>query len=234
MTTPTAGATTATRFMVDGKEFGGGPVTLSMGRAAGAVFTADPERVARLLPSPLLHPVRWFNRRALVLVAAGDHEAISIGGLPPVRSSEISAAVMVTHGRSGALPVLPTVGALLPLVGGAFDRRYRMGLFNFGGFTTNRVAAEVERLLFSMPMQVAPVREERSPGRLRFTATDPAGAPILDLDVEVGGRESPADASAYDYFVADSHLVRRTSRQTGSQAVRLGASAARLQLGFFT
>ena len=230
MTTATTGGRPATRFVVDGTEYGGGPATLSFGRLAGAVFTADPAAVGRLLPSPLLHPVRWFNGRAVVIVAAGD-TVMRIGALPPFRVAEVDCAAMVTYGPSRPVPVLPVAGALLPLVGGAVDRRYRAGLWPLAGISTNRVAAEVSRLLFGLPKQVASVREDRSPDRLRFTATDPSGALILDLEVPAGGRASPVDQVGYDYFVAGSALVRSTNHDTGSQAVQLGGSRARLRLG---
>jgi hypothetical protein len=230
MTAAATGGRPATRFLVDGKAYGGGRLTHSLDGLAIAVFTADPGEVARLLPSPLLHPVRWFNGRAVVAVA-GEDVVTTIGALPPIRYADILVAAMVTYGRSPALPVLPVAGALLPLVGGAVDRRYRMGICNVAGVTTNRVAAEVLRLLFGVAVPVAAVREDRSPDRMRFASTDPGGAQILSLEVPAGGRATPIDQIDYDYFVAGSHLVRLPFPTSGSQAVRLGGASARLHLG---
>jgi hypothetical protein len=230
MTTATSGGRPATRFLVDGTEYGGGPATFCFDGMAVAVCTADPEEVRRLLPSPLLHPVRWFNGRAVVIVAASG-QVMTIGEMPPVRFAEVSMAALVTYGRSRAVPVLPVAGALLPFLGGALDRRYRTGMHSLPGATTNRVAAEVIRLLFGLPEQVAAVREDRSPDRLRFTATDPDGALILDLEVPAGGRVTPVDQDGCDYFVAGAHLIRSPYSQTGPQAFRLGGSKARLRLG---
>lgn len=230
MAAATTGGRPATRFLVDGTEYGGGPATQAFDRVAVVVCTADPLEVARLLPSPLLHPVRWINGRAIVAIAAGD-QVMTIGALPPLRVAEVDYAALVTYGPAGAFPVLPLAGALLPLVGGAIDRRYRMGVCPLAGISTNRAAAEISRLMFSLPKQVAAVREDRSSDRLRFTATDPGGGQILDLEVPAGGRATPVDPVGYDYFVAGSHLIRSQYSQTGSQAVRLGGSTARLRLG---
>ena len=113
MTTATTGNGPATSFLVDGTEYGGGPATFCYDRLAVAAFTADPVAVARLLPSPLLHPVGWFNGRAVVIVAAGG-QVMTIGEMPPVRYAEVSMAAFVTYGRSRAVPVLPVAGALAP------------------------------------------------------------------------------------------------------------------------
>lgn len=230
MAMATSGGRPATRFLVDGTEYGGGPLTHALDGLAIAVFTADPGEVARLLPSPLLHPVRWFNGRAVVAVA-GEDVVTTIGELPPIRYANMLVAAMVTYGRSRAVPVLPVAGALLPLVGGAVDRRYRMGICNVAGVTTNRVAAEVLRLLFGVAVPVAAVREDRAPDRMCFAATEPGGAQILTLEVPAGGRATPIDQIDYDYFVAGSHLVRLPFPTSGSQAVRLGGTSARLHLG---
>ena len=71
---------------------------------AQVLLTAEPGEVARLLPSPLLHPVRWFTGRAVVAVA-GEDIVMTIGELPPIRYANILVTAMVTFGRSPAVPM---------------------------------------------------------------------------------------------------------------------------------
>lgn len=215
--------------MVDGQEFGGGLLISAFGQQAAAWFTADAGQVARWLPSPHLHPVRWFDGRALLMVDAGDW-VTTIGALPPVRFAAINVAAMVTCGRSRGVPVLP-LAALLPLVGGVMDRRYRSGTCYLDSLVTNRAAAEINRALFGAPGSVASVREDRAAGRLRFTATDRTGADILSLDVAAAGRAKPSHQAVSTCVVADTHLIRLPERISGQQTMHLGPRSARLRLG---
>lgn len=73
----------AVQFAIDGQGFGG-PATFSFDRLAGLVCTADADDVARLLPSPLLHPVRWFTGRAGAAAGRSARAAGRRCGRPPV------------------------------------------------------------------------------------------------------------------------------------------------------
>lgn len=216
---------------MDGTEFGGAPATFTCDRYALAFFTADAGEVARRLPSPRLHPLRWFDGRAAMFVSALD-VTIRIGELPPIRAAEMNVAAMVTYGRSRPLPVIPLLGVVKPpLVGGPVNNRYHPGQVYLAAFGTNRIDAEINRLLFGAPGSVRPIRQDRSPDRWRFTATDGDGTEILSLEVPAGGRAIPVDQVVHTYLVRGPTLLRLPEHETGAEALCLGRPAARLGLG---
>ena len=99
--------------------------------------------MARRLPSPDLHPLRWWNGRAALLIDAWDC-TLTVGDLPPLRHGSLSLAAMVNSGRAAAPPMLPLMGAL--------GRRYGFGQYVLGWIVTNRVVGELYRVLFGEPV----------------------------------------------------------------------------------
>lgn len=88
----------ATRFLVDGEEYGGGRFTSAFDRFAIALFTADAAAVTARLPSRELHPLRWFNGRTLLWMDAWDR-TLTVGDLPPVRYGQVYLLSLVNYWR---------------------------------------------------------------------------------------------------------------------------------------
>jgi hypothetical protein len=230
MTAADNGTASATTFIGDGEEHGGGIFTSTFDQYVAAMFTADADALTRLLPSRDLHPLRWFNGRAVLMVDAYDR-TLRIGDLPPVRHGAFYLLAWVTLGRSAAPPVLPLAGQMLPVIGDALGRRYGCGAFLLASIVTNRVAAEIGRVLLGEPAALGEVRMERRPGALRYTAIDPGGG-ILTLAVPVGGRTRPIDSGTNCVYSArGGDLLRQSLHNAMHQSMRLGRSSARLDLG---
>ncbi len=96
---------------------------------------------------------------------------------------------------------------------------------------TNRVAAEMGRVLLGAPSALGAIRQERRRDALRVTATDADGE-ALSLDVHTGGRTQPVDMLGFAYSARGADLLRQSNQAVASrQSMRLGRSSARLDLG---
>lgn len=85
------------------------PVGARRSPALFAAFTIDPEAATAILPGQELHPARIL-RRGVLVVTVVDYLDTPIG-----RYVEFCIGVMVTRGRSAAMPLLPML--LQPLFG---------------------------------------------------------------------------------------------------------------------
>lgn len=213
---------TGLEFLVDGVAYQAGEVTVTYSRYVRGMFTADPGQVRRRLPSPRLHPVRWVNGRALVTVEACAWQ-MTIGALPPFNYADMFFGALATHGDRAAPP-------LLPLLGGRAETRYGLGACYLVTATSNRVAGELYRLLFGAAPTVVSIRHDRSADLLGYTAAD-GDRLVASLRVPVTGRLKPSDGQVAAYSSWDGALVRRTLRDQGRAAMRLGSRGARLRLG---
>lgn len=230
MSAAVEGTGTATRFVVDGIPFGGGPAVYSYSPYVELVLTADAEQVARRLPSRHLHPMLWFNGRALVIVSAADC-VLRVGDVPPFRFGGVYLVAMATYGSVTAPPVLPLAGQGLPLIGDIVDRRYRPGVVFLASVVTNRVAAEIPRLWFGVPALVGAIRHQRAADRHCVTATDPTGAAIIGVEAATGGRATSVEQVGRTYHGHGPALVAQSERLEGRLSMRWGAKSGQLRLG---
>jgi hypothetical protein len=152
---------------------------------AGVFLSVDYELVRALLPSRRLHPVRWTPGRSLIQIEAMDWQW-RLGSLPPVRCVDVGVDAVVSYGREPAPPVLPILTESLPL-----GHRYGVGMHFLGRATTNRVSQQIFSGLLGVETVLADVREERGPGRSRFTVTD-GDRLVFDIDVNVDPAVRPA------------------------------------------
>ena len=120
------------------------------------------------------------------------------------------------------------------MVGDAVARRFGGGAVvqnhMLASIVTDRVAAEMGRVLLGEPSALGEIRQERRRRALRVTATDAAGE-TLSLEVHTGGRTQPFDGLGFAYSGRDADLLRQSNHAVGRLSMRLGRSSARLDLG---
>jgi hypothetical protein len=212
-------------FAVDGQRVDAGPLAWSWRDAVGGMFTADAGPVGALLPSPQLHPLRVSRRRTVVTVGGAEVQW-RLAGLPPFRSLDVQVIAMVTGGDRPAAPLLPMVGLML-------DR----GWASFGaGFvplmvtTSNRVAAELYRVLLGWPAVVADVTKEHLPGHTRYVSSRDATV-LVDVLARSGMPASSFTEAQPLYGVRDGRLFRATLSGRGSGGDTTGRDAAVVAVG---
>ena len=212
-------------FRVDGQRVDAGPLAWSWRDAVGGMFTADAGPVGALLPSPQLHPLRVSRRRTVVTVGGAEVQW-RLAGLPPFRSLDVQVIAMVTGGDRPAPPMLPMVGLML-------DR----GWASFGaGFvpllvmTSNRVAAELYRLLLGWPAVVADVTREHLPGHTRYLSSR-EGTVLVDVLARSGMPASSFTEAQPLYGVRDGRLFRATLSGRGLGGDTTGRAAAFVVVG---
>lgn len=222
MTTVGGSTRVGLEFLVDGVAYGGREVAMTYSRYVRGMFTADPVRVKRRLPSPRLHPVRWLNGRALVSLEACVWQ-MTVGSLPTFAYADMFFGALVTHGDRPAPP-------LVPMLGGRAEAHYGLGSCYLFTATSNRVAAELYRLLCGAVPAVVSIHHDRAPDLLGFTAAD-GDRQIASFSVPVTGRLKPADTSLSAYSSWDGAPVQWTLHDKGRDAMRIGSHGARLRLG---
>lgn len=193
-------------------------------RWAGGAFTADYGQVQGLLPSPPLHPVRVSRKRALVC-ASGAYIPTVGDEAPFFGFGEVAVMAFVTCGEKPAPPLVPGLSR-------SAMHRYGFGFFPLAMLVTNRVAAELYRLLLGIPAHVADVRVEQRLDRERFVCED-NGRLVCDLTVRSDGRPSAGRPGARDWFYAAEHsdVYRVAVGASGVSRSRLGAGAASVIVG---
>lgn len=212
-------------FAVDGQRVDAGPLSWSWREAVGGMVTADALAVAEFLPSAQLHPLRVSRRRTVVTVGGAEVQW-RLAGLPPFRSLDVQVIAMVTGGDRPAAPLLPMVGLML-------DR----GWASFGaGFvplllmTSNRVAAELYRLLLGWPAVVADVTREHLPGHTRYLSSR-NGTVMVDVLARSGMPASSFTEAQPLYGVRDGRLFRATLSGRGWGGDTTGRAAAVVAVG---
>jgi hypothetical protein len=193
-------------------------------RWAGGAFTTDYEELRRLLPSPPLYPVRVSRNRALV--CAWGAYVPSVGHEPPFLGfGEVAVMAFVTCGEKPAPPLVPGLGR------GAM-RRYGFGFFPVATVVTNRVAAELYRVLLGIPAMVADVRVEQRIDRERFVC-EAEGRLVWGLTVLSDGRPSAGDPGAEDWFYAveGGEVYRVPVGGSGISRSRFGGTSASVVVG---
>ena len=193
-------------------------------RWAGGAFTTDYWQLRRMLPSPPLHPVRVSRNRALACargayVSAAGHEP------PCVGFGEVALMAFVTRGEKPAPPLVPGLGRRAM-------QRYGFGFFPIMTVVTNRVAAELYRILLGIPAEVADVRVEQRLDHERFVCRSD-GRLVWDLTVRSDGRPSAGDPGFEDWFYAveDGDLYRVPVGGSGISRSRYGGKAASVVVG---
>jgi hypothetical protein len=192
-------------------------------RWAGGAFTADYGLLRRLVPSPV-HPVRVSRNRGLVCVW-GAHVSAA-GGKPPFFGfGEVAVDVFVTCGLRPAPPIVPGLGRRA-------GQHYGFGVYPLMKAVTNRVAAELYRILLGVPAAVADVRIEQRLDHERFVC-EVDGRPVVDLTVRSDGRPGAGDQGAQSWFytVEGGEVYRLAIGESGISRSRFGRTAASLGVG---
>lgn len=193
-------------------------------RWAGAAFTADYELLRRLLPSPPLYPVRVSRNRGLV--CAWGAYVPAMGDRPPFLGfGEVALKAFVTCGENPAPPLVPGLGRWAM-------QRYGFGVYPLMTVVTNRVAAELYRILLGIPAAVADVRVEQRADRERFVC-EGDGRLVWDLIVSSDGRTGAGDPGAEEWFytVENGEAYRLPVGGSGVSRSRFGRKGATLVLG---
>jgi len=221
----TSSRTFSSSFRVDGQRVDAGRLAWLWGDAVGGMFTADALAVSELLPSRQLHPLRVSRRRTVVTVGGAGVEW-RLAGLPTFHSLDVQVIAMVTGGDRPAAPLLPVVGLML-------DR----GWASFGaGFvpllvmTSNRVAAELYRVLLGWPAVVTDVTREHLPGHTRYLSSRD-GKVLVDVLARSGMPASSFAEAQPLYGVRDGRLFRSTLSGRGLGGDTTGRAAAVVSVG---
>jgi hypothetical protein len=188
-----------------------------------SIHLASYDAVRDVLPTSNLHPVRWFDGRAVVMIAAMRYREVSLShadGTPDLLApyGEVGVAALVTRKPSPrGLPLLsPT-------------------MHDVGGFildlpVTTAEACELGRKSFGLPKFVADMdfREEPTMRQVTIFEDD---AEILTLRVRPGGRVSTDHAPVIMYSASGGDLIETTIRFSGHRQIGLGSRAGRLAPG---
>ena len=193
-------------------------------RWAGGALTADYGLLRRLLPSPPLYPVRVSRNRALVCAwGAYVHAA---GNQPPFFGfGEVALRAFVTFGERPAPPLVPGLGRWA-------TQRYGFGTYPLMTVVTNRVAAELYRILLGVPAAVADVRVEQHTDEERFVC-ECDGRLVWDLTVRSDGRPSAGDPGVEEWFytVEGGEVYRVPIGGSGVSRSRFGGKASSVVVG---
>lgn len=210
---------------VDGTRYGEGEFRRDVDRFVAAAFTADAAAVGRLLPTPILQPLRVSPRRAVVFVYGATY-TWRMGSLPEFRSGEVAFLALVTRGPSWSPPLVPFLGNR----SARLAERYGVGSAFLEVGTTNRVAREVYRRAFGLPAFLADVRNDQRPGSDRFRCTE-GGRMVIDLTVHADVRPRQITDRTWVYGSRDGAITGFPNTDSGSVRRRFAPGAARLDLG---
>jgi hypothetical protein len=192
------------------------PIAFHRSDGFGMIASADLERVAGLLPTDELHPVRVGGNRAAVFVGAYRHHeasAMMAGGATRLARpyGEVFVAAIVT--RRPAPPVLPLVA----------PRLFGLGQFVLFLPVTSRLAMDAGRL-WNLPKFVADMDfvdddEERS------VVLAEGGREILKLRVRAAGRVAVDRDRSVIYCERNGSLLELPARNQ-LHRMEIGRSAA--------
>ena len=187
-----------------------------------AIFGADLEGIATMLPSDAIHPVRLDGQRAAVIVAAFRHHepmaTMADGETRVARPyGEVMVAALVT--RRPAPPVLPLLAM----------STFRVGAFVLHLPVTSRLAMDGGRL-WSYPKFVADMDFAVGPDRQSVTVGT-GGRRLLSLTVRPGGRPAIDRSPAVLYSEHEGSLVEMAMPTVELHEMRIGRRGAELELG---
>ena len=188
-----------------------------------SIHSASYGAVGAQLPSADLYPVRWFDGRAVVMVAAFRYREISLShgdGTPGLMApyGEVMVAALVTRepARAG-LPLLT-------------PSRSGVGAFVFDLPVTTAEACVLGRDLFGLPKFVADM-EFRELTETRQVTVSEQDREILTLTVRPRGPVLMDRAPVTLYSVLDGQLQETTAPFHGHRQYVLGPHAGGLSLG---
>jgi hypothetical protein len=208
-------------FSVGGRQLVGDPLTVEVQRGCSAMFSCDADGATHLLPSPLLHPLRWTPRRSMVLVLGGVYE-VRCGSLPPFRAGEMLVAAFVTYGTTPGPPLLPLAGSLQPE-----PNRWGAGAGILTLAVSNPFRREQFRTVFGWPSRLADIRYEQRSGYDQVTC-ERDGRLLLGLRVRTGDTPKPSTGGPCLYGIRDNRLLLWSETESSLAASRIGRAAAQL------
>jgi hypothetical protein len=198
------------------------PVMFQRSDGFAAIFGAELERVAAILPSDAIHPVRLDRDRAAVIVAAyRHHEPMATMASGETRVArpygELMVAALVTP--RPAPPVLPLLAT----------STFRVGGFVLHLPVTSRLAMDAGRL-WNYPKFVADMDFTIDPDG-RSVTVGTGGHRVLTLAVRPRGRPTVDRSPTVLYSERDGTLLELAMPTVQLHQVRLGQRAAELELG---
>ena len=184
---------------------------------------ASYDAVRDVLPSSDLYPVRWFDGRAAVLIAAMRYREISVShadGTPDLLApyGEVMIAALVTR--------KPTPRGL-PLL---FPTKHHLGGFVLDLPVTTAEAYDLGRKVFGLPKFVADMDFREEPMRRQVKISED-GTEILTLTVRPEGPVVTDHAPVILYSALHGDLLETSVRFLGHRQVALGRHAGQLSLG---
>jgi hypothetical protein len=196
------------------------PITYQEASGFGSWHTASLEAVAALLPSPVLHPARWFDGRGLVSVDVFRYR---------------EATWTADDGRTRRMTPYGEVGVSVGVTRGAAPRglpalRDRVGGLVVALPVTTREARDAGRELWGLPKSTADMEFEEAPGRQEVRVAED-GAVLLELAVAARGPLLPTRRRMTVYSSRDGELLETVVPVRGLRQVRPGTGAGRLTLG---
>lgn len=188
-----------------------------------SVHLADYDAVRDALPSSDLHPVRWFDGRAAVFVAAMRYHEVSVS------HADGTPALLAPYGEVliGALVTRKPSPRGLPLL---MPAMHRVGGFILDLPVTTAEATELGRRLFGLPKFVADMDFREEP-TLRQVKVCEGDAEILTLTVRPGGPVTTDHAPLIMYSVLHGDLLETSLRFLGHRQASLGRHVGKLSLG---
>ena len=179
--------------------------------------------VCAQLPSADLYPVRWFDGRAVVMVAAFRYREISLShgdGTPGLMMpyGEVMVAALVT--REPSRPGLPLLA----------PNRSGVGAFVLDLPVTTAEACALGRQLFGLPKFFADM-DFRELSAMRQVTVSEHGQEVLTLTVRPWGPVRADRAPAVFYSVLDGQLQETTAPFRGHRQYVPGPRSGELSLG---
>lgn len=180
-----------------------------------AIFAADHDAVAALLPSDRLYPVRLKGGRAAIGVVAYNYSETGVGPY-----GEIGIAALCTFDR----PARPMV----PLLRETADPRF--GAFVLHLPVTSRIARDAGRTVWGYPKFVADMAFDLRPEQRRVEMRE-QGHELLSLEVGDRGRFVRDTKQVVTFSEHEGHIMRTTVATHAEYRAKLGHGNGRLELG---
>lgn len=191
-----------------------------------AIFDADLDGVAELLPSDDLYPVRISPNRAALMVAAMAYRYdIVLGADGVMRTGPAYGEVMIAAPVTVGEPSRP----LVPLVRLA-STPWEMEVFVLHLPVTTVEAWEAGRKIWNAPKFVADMHFDLGERRSIITLSE-GGRTVLQMAVRKGGRLSADSGTVAIHTSKDGRLLRSDTVMGGVRSLRLGRGGAAIRWG---